>query len=472
MPVTTRKQGYNCASFLGLKLPRGSAVTIMKSCDTLITASWCVPVEPADTIMADCAVAITEGRIVDVLPSRDARAIYQPGVTVDRPGHVLIPGLVNAHTHAAMTLFRGLADDLPLETWLVKSIWPAEKRWVSAEFVRDGTKLAIAEMLRAGITSFSDQYFFPEIVAETAVDAHIRCMVGTPVVEFENAWAKNAAECLSKGSDLVHDQYADHPLVSSCFAPHSVGAVSDETFNDIRVLADQLDCSVQIHLHESRQEIEESLADNGMRPVARMAKLGLLNSSLLAVHSVHLNDEEIDAFADAAVSVAHCPRSNLKLADGFAPVASMQQKGINVALGTDGAASNNVLDILGEMRMAALLGKTVADDAEAISATQALSMATIEGARALGLSDCIGSIENGKWADLTCIDLNRLHSQPVYNVVSQLVYATNSEQVSDVWVAGRHLLDAGDLTHIDQTDVLQRAAEWRDRISISRNPSE
>jgi 5-methylthioadenosine/S-adenosylhomocysteine deaminase len=440
----------------------------MKPCDSLIIAGWCIPVEPSGTVIANCAVAVADGRIVDVLPADEAEQKYQPGVTVRRPGHVLIPGLVNTHTHAAMTLFRGLADDLSLERWLREAVWPAEQRWVSAEFVRDGTKLAIAEMLKAGITCFSDQYFFPEIVAETAIEAHIRSMVGTPVLDFETPWARDAAECLSKGADLVHDQYADHPLVSSCFAPHSVGTVSDETLNDIRVLADQLDCAVQLHLHESRQEVAESVSKCGMRPIARLQKLGLLNSSLLAVHSVHLNDEEIAAFADAAVSVAHCPRSNLKLADGFAPVVNMLQKGINVSLGTDGAASNNVLDIMGEMRTAALIGKAVAEDAEAISAARALRMATIDGARALGLADCIGSVETGKWADLTCIDLDRLHSQPIYNVVSQLVYAADARQVSDVWVAGRHLLDTGELAHIDEADVLKRAAEWQQQIADNR----
>jgi len=436
----------------------------MKSCDILITVGWCIPVEPADKVFSDCAVAITDGRIIDVLPTTDARQQYRPGMTVDRPGHLLIPGLVNAHTHAAMTLLRGLADDMPLKKWLREAIWPAERRWASAEFVRDGSKLAIAEMLKAGITCFSDQYFFPEIVAETAIEAHVRCVVGTPVLDFETAWANDAAEYLSKGSSLVHDRYADHSLISSCFAPHSVDTVSDATFHDIRVLADQLDCAVQIHLHESREEIAESVSSYGMRPVARLEKLGLLNSSLLAVHAVHLNDDEIAAFADAGVSVAHCPRSNLKLADGFAPVAAMLEQGITVSLGTDGAASNNVLDILGEMRLAALLGKAVAEDAAAISAPTALRMATIDGANALGLGNCIGSVETGKWADLTCIDLNRLHSQPVYNVTSQLVYATNSEQVSDVWVAGRHLVEGGNLAHIDAEDVLVRASEWQRQI--------
>ena len=377
---------------------------------------------------------------------------------------MLVPGLVNAHTHAAMTLFRGLADDMPLDNWLREAIWPAEQRWVSAEMVRDGSKLAIAEMLRAGITCFSDQYFFPEIVAETAAESQIRAVVGTPVIEFETAWAATAAECLSKGSDLVHDPYADHPLISSCFAPHSTLTVSDETFSDLRVLADQLDCPVQIHLHESAQEVADEIAKSGLRPVARLARLGLLNSSLLAVHAVHLSDDEIGEFADAGVSVAHCPRSNLKLADGFAPIAKMRNRGINVSLGTDGAASNNVLDILGEMRTAALVGKALAGDAAAVPAAAVLRMATIDGARSLGLSEHIGSIETNKWADLTCIDLNRLHSQPVYDVISQVVYTSNAEQVSDVWVAGRHLVDGGELPHIDCSDVIKRAAEWRRKI--------
>lgn len=440
----------------------------MQACDTLINAAWCVPVEPADAVLVDYAVAITDGRITDLLPIHEAREKYKPGVTIERPGHVLIPGLVNTHAHSAMTLFRGLADDLSLERWLREIVWPLERRFVSAEFVRDGAKLAIAEMLRAGISCFSDQYFFPEIVAEAAAETQIRAVIGTPVLEFETAWAANAAQCLGKGTDLVHDPYADHPLISSAFAPHSIGTVSDQTFSEMRVLADQLDCPVQMHLHESAKEIEESVAKTGSRPIARLAGLGLLNSSLLAVHAVHLTDDEINELAGAGVSVAHCPRSNLKLADGIAPVTRMLERGINVALGTDSAASNNVLDILGEMRTAALIGKVAAEDAEALSAAQMLRMATLDGAKALGLADDTGSVEIGKWADLTCVDLDRLHSQPVYNPVSQLVYTANAEQVSDLWVAGRHLLDTGELTHIEPEDVLQRAAEWRQQIVAAR----
>ena len=437
----------------------------MQQCDVLIFAGWCIPVEPATTVHNNCAVAINDGRIVDVLNSDQARKLYRAGVTVERPNHVLIPGLVNSHTHAAMTLFRGLADDMPLERWLREVIWPAEQRWISVEMVRDGTKLAIAEMLRAGITCFSDQYFFPETVAETAADSHIRAMVGIPVIDFENAWSKSAADAITKGTDLVHDRYADHALISSCFAPHSTAAVSNDAFQELRVVADQLDCLVQIHLHESAIEVSESIERTGKRPIEILADLGLLNSSLLAVHAVHVTDDDLDAFATAGVSVAHCPRSNLKLADGFAPVSNMLRAGINVSLGTDGAASNNVLDLFGEMRTAALIGKAFANDAEALPAGQVLRMATLDGAQALGLADCIGSIEVGKWADLACIDLNRLHSQPVYDPLSQIVYTANSDQVSDVWVAGRHLVDAGELTHMDPTDVLKRASEWQQKIS-------
>ena len=324
---------------------------------------------------------------------------------VQRPNHILLPGLVNAHTHAAMSLLRGIADDMPLERWLSEGVWPVEKRWVSAEMVRDGTRLAIAEMLLSGCTCFSDQYFFPEIVAETAVDLQMRAMVGTPVIDFPTEWASNTAECLSKAAELVHDPYADHPLVSSCFAPHSSATVSDESFTELRVLADQLDTRIQIHLHESAQEIENELDKNGKRPIARLQDLGLVNASLMAVHAVHVTDDEIALFADAGVAVAHCPRSNLKLADGIAPIAAFRNAGVTVALGTDSAASNNVMDMLGEMRTAALLAKAKAQDAAAIPAAHALRMATLDGAEALGLGDNIGSIEAGKWADLTCIDV-------------------------------------------------------------------
>lgn len=436
----------------------------MQHCDTLILAGWCVPVEPHDLVLTEHAVAVNDGRIVEILPAADARRRYEPGVLVERPGHVLIPGLVNAHTHAAMTLFRGIADDMPLERWLREGIWPVETRWVSTEMVRDGTRLAIAEMLRSGCTCFSDQYFYPEIVAETAVDMQMRAMVGVPVIEFATPWAHDAADCMRKGADQVHDRYADHALITSCFAPHSTGTVSDASFNELRVLADQLDSRVQIHLHETVQEITDAMNETGKRPFDRLNELGLVNSSLLAVHAVHLTEDEMRQFADSGVSVAHCPRSNLKLASGIAEVAALQNAGVNVALGTDGAASNNVLDMLGEMRTAALLAKVRASDAAALPAADALRMATLNGAIALGLADSIGSIEPGKWADLTCIDLGPINSQPVYDPVSQVVYTAQVNQVRDVWVAGRRQVEDGNFTRIKESELLQRAAEWQQRL--------
>lgn len=440
----------------------------MQHCDTLILAGWCIPVAPDNLVLSDHAVAINDGKIVDLLPTSEARQRYRPGVLVQRPNHILLPGFVNAHTHAAMSLLRGIADDMPLERWLSEGVWPVEKRWISAEMVRDGTRLAIAEMLLSGCTCFSDQYFFPEIVAETAVDLHMRAMVGTPVIDFPTEWASNTAECLSKGAELVHDPYADHPLVSSCFVPHSTATVSDEAFTELRVLADQLDRRIQIHLHESAQEIENELNSNGKRPIERLQDLGLVNASLMAVHAVHVTDDEIALFADAGVVVAHCPRSNLKLADGIAPIAAFRNAGVTVALGTDSAASNNVMDMLGEMRTAALLAKAKAQDATAIPAAQALRMATLDGAEALGLADSIGSIEAGKWADLACIDLCYINSQPLYDPISQLVYTVQPQQVSDVWVAGKHQVDNGSLTHIDVDELLQRTAEWQHRIAGER----
>lgn len=439
----------------------------MQHCDTLIVPRWTVPGSPVGDVLEDRAVAVSDGRIREVLPRAEAEGKYQPSVLIERQDHALIPGLVNAHTHAAMTLFRGLADDLPLEAWLHEGIWPAERRWVSAEMVRDGTELAVAEMLRGGVTCFSDQYFFPEIVAEAAADLGMRAVVATPVLDVPSQWAGNASEYLQKGADLVHDPYSDHPLVRTAFAPHSTFALSDASFAELRVVADQLDVRVQIHLHETAAEVEISLRDHGRRPFARLEDAGLVNQSLLAVHGVHLDDTEIHRFAEAGVSVTHCPSSNLKLASGIAPVAKFREAGLNVALGTDGAASNNLLDMFTEMRTAALLAKTASADASAVPAVDALHMATLGGARALGVEHGTGSIEEGKWADLTCVDLGQVNSQPVYDVISQLVYATRADQVSDVWVAGRHQLDQGRYTQIDADGLIARGNEWRERIATT-----
>lgn len=436
----------------------------MQHCDTLIAPRWCIPLEPGETVLKGHAIAVNDGRIMDILPLEEARRRYQPSVVVERPTHVVIPGLVNAHCHAAMTLLRGIADDLPLEGWLRQRIWPLERRWASAEMVRDGTELAIAEMLRSGTTCFGDQYFFPEVVAETAAKLNVRAVVATPVADFPSNWANNAADYLDKGAALVHDPYAGHPLVSTAFSPHTANALDDDGFTALRVMADQLDRPVQIHLHESAGEIADHEKAFGNRPIARLDALGLLNASLLAVHAVHLTAAEIERLSAAGVRVVHCPRSNLKLGNGVAPLTALRKAGIVVGLGTDGAASSNALDPVAEMQYAALLARGAEADATACTALEALEMATLGGARALGLDAEVGSLRPGKQADLACIDLGYLNTQPVYDPLSHLVFAARADQVTDVWVAGRHQLENGRLAHIDTDELLRRADTWRVRI--------
>ena len=398
-----------------------------------------MPVEPAGAVLVDHAVAVRDGVIEAIVPAQQAAARFASYESIDLPGHALIPGLINAHTHAAMALLRGLADDLPLMRWLEEHIWPAEARHVSREFVRDGTLLACAEMLRGGVTCFNDMYFFPEAALEAALAAGLRSAQGMIVIEFPSAYASDAADYLRRGLEL-RDRYRDEPLASFCLAPHEPYTVSDETLRKISTLAAELDLPVHIHLHETRGEIERSLAEHGVRPLERLRRLGLLGPGLIAVHAVHLDGNEIRLLAQHGCSVVHCPSSNLKLASGFSPVAALLAAGVNVALGTDGAASNNRLDMFQEMRSAALLAKAVAQDTQAMPAHAALRAATFSGARALGIERIAGSIEAGKSADLVAVDLRGPELAPCYDVVSQLVYAAGRENVSHVWVGGRRLL--------------------------------
>jgi len=438
----------------------------MEQVDLVIQARWIVPVEPRGTVLDHHAIVIRDGRIVALMSAADAATQFTATRTVDRPQHVLLPGLVNAHTHAAMTLFRGMADDMPLEQWLGDHIWPAEARWASPDFVRDGTNLAIIEMLRGGTTCFQDMYFFPDVVASAAVEHSMRAVVGMIAIDMPTAWASDIDEYLSKGI-AVHDQYKGHPLVSTTFAPHSPHMISTETCERLRMLANELDTPIHTHIHETNDEIQASMANYGRRPLQRIDELGLVNPLLTAVHMTQLLDDEISLLAERGVSIVHCPESNLKLASGFCPTARLLEAGINVALGTDGAASNNDLDMFGEMRSAALLGKGVAGDATALSAEDVLAMATINGARAVGLADEIGSLEPGKQADITCVDLNEPATQPVHHPISQLVYSVSRDQVADVWVAGEQLLEDRRLVHNDQAAIIERAAAWQKRLAVS-----
>jgi 5-methylthioadenosine/S-adenosylhomocysteine deaminase len=427
--------------------------------DTLLCPRWIVPVEPAGAVLEGHCVAVRDGLIEAVLPRAAADERFAAYEKVELGEHALIPGLVNAHTHAAMALMRGLADDLPLMRWLEEHIWPAETKHVSPQFVRDGTLLACAEMLRGGVTCFNDMYFFPAAALEAAQEAGMRVALGMIVFDFPSAYGADPDDYLAKGLAL-RDQWHENPLVSFCLAPHAPYTVSDATFGKVAKLAAEVDVPVHVHVHETEQEIERSLAEHGVRPLARLERLGLLGPGLIAVHAVHLTDPEIALLAKHGASVAHCPSSNLKLASGFAPAAKLAAAGVNLCFGTDGAASNNRLDIFAEMRLGALLAKAVARDAQALPARAALRAATLGGAQALGLEARIGSIEPGKYADLAAVRLAGPELSPLYDPVSQLVYAAGREHVSDVWIAGKRLLHEGIIADLPLWSLDTRIKMW------------
>lgn len=432
--------------------------------DTLLEARWIIPVEPAGAVLHDHAIAIDQGLIKAILPNTEAQSQFAPDKRIVLGNHALIPGLVNLHIHAAMSLMRGMADDLPLMEWLNKHVWPAETRHVDAGFVFDGTRLACAEMLRGGITCFNDMYFFPEASVQAVLASGMRAAIGMIIIDFPTAYASDADDYLAKGLAL-RDDYNHHPLLSFCFAPHAPYTVSDKVFSSVLTFAEQLDLPIHVHLHETNDEIRNSLKVNGVRPIERLHKLGLLGPNLIAVHMVHLTGDEIGLVAQQGCSVAHCPSSNLKLASGLAPIAQLLNKGVNVGLGTDGAASNNRLDMFEEMRFAALLAKGQSGRADVLPASQALQMATLNGARALGIEALTGSLVAGKAADITAVDFSSLELAPCYDPISHLVYAAGREHVSHVWVNGKMLLNDGELTTLSEQELLLSAEFWRERMA-------
>jgi 5-methylthioadenosine/S-adenosylhomocysteine deaminase len=435
-----------------------------EACDLLIEAGFVIPVEPHGVVLEHHAVAVRDGVIIAVLPIAEARARFSAAETGSRPDGALIPGLVNAHVHNPMTLLRGVADDLPLMQWLQGHIWPLEAQLIGPEFVADGVTLAIAEMLRGGTTCCNENYFFPDVQAATYQRHGFRARVGLPVIDFPSSWARSDDEYFDRATE-VHDQWRKDPLVATAFAPHAPYTVSDANFERIRMLSDQLDLPVHCHVHETAHEVAESQEKYGQRPLARLDRLGLVNDRLIAVHMTQLTEAEIALCAERGVSVAHCAESNLKLASGFCPAARLQRAGVNLAIGTDGAASNNDLDMFGEMRTAALLAKAVADDASALDAATALRAATLGGARALAFDHLVGSIEPGKQADLACIDLAQVETQPLHQVISQLVYACGRQQVTDCWIAGQHKLSERQLVDMDTAALVANARQWRGRIA-------
>jgi 5-methylthioadenosine/S-adenosylhomocysteine deaminase len=431
--------------------------------DTLINARWIIPVVPANQVLDDCAVAIHKGRIVAVIPQAEAGKRFTAREHVDLSQHILIPGLINSHGHAAMALLRGFADDLPLEQWLKEHIWPAEKQWVNAAFVHAGCQLAMAEMIRGGTTCFADMYFFPDQVAKAAQQAGMRAQIYSPVLDFPTAWAESPDAYISKAL-AVHDDFRSSDLVTVGFGPHAPYSVSDEPLRRIAMLAEELQVPIQIHLHETALEVEQSLSQTGQRPIERLQSLNVLSPLTQCIHMTQVDAGDVDILGQSGAHVVHCPESNLKLASGFCPADTLLRSGINVALGTDGAASNNDLDMLGEMRTAALLGKAVANNASALSAHEALRMATLNGARAMGREQDLGSLETGKIADITAIAIDTLEATPLFDPVSYIVYTNCSRDVSDVWVNGKALLRGRQLQTLNEREIRQKAKEWEIKV--------
>ncbi|MCV9919493.1 TRZ/ATZ family hydrolase [Pseudomonas sp. BT-42-2] len=429
--------------------------------DLLLVPAWLVPVEPAGVVLEGHALGLRDGLIAWIGPRERAPAANE---VRELPDCLLCPGLVNAHGHAAMTLFRGLADDLPLMTWLHEHIWPAEGRWVDEGFVRDGTDLAIAEQLKGGVTCFADMYFYPREACDRVHRSGIRAQVAVPLLDFPIPGARTPDEGLHLAIELFGD-LRHHPRITIALGPHAPYTVNDQNLEKIRVIADQLDAPLHMHIHETASEVEQAVAEHGERPLARLARLGLLGPNLQTVHMTQISDDDLALLVESNTSVIHCPESNLKLASGFCPVERLWQAGVNVAVGTDGAASNNDLDLLGETRTAALLAKAVAGSAAALDAHRALRMATLNGARALGLEARIGSLEVGKAADLVAFDLSGLAQQPVHDPVSQLIYATSRDCARHVWVAGEQLLDERRLTRMDEAALTAMARTWGARIA-------
>ena len=435
---------------------------------SLVMPRWLIPLDGEKSVLTDHCVVVNEHKIEKIIESGQAIQEYPQAPQLHLDDHALMPGFINCHTHAAMTLLRGIADDIPLTPWLEQYIWPLEAKFVDPEFVRTGTQLAIIEMLQSGTTCFNDMYFFPDIVAQTAEAAGMRACVGMIMLDFPTVWAGGPDEYMSKGLALA-DELKHSSLINTAFAPHAPYTVSDKPLENIRIIADELDLPIHMHIHETHQETQQSIDQYGMRPLERLSQLGLLSPRLLAVHMTDLLSEEIQSLADAGVNIIHCPEANLKLASGISPITECAAAGLNIAIGTDGSASNNDLNMIGELRTAALLAKGRSQDAESIDAWTALEMATINAAKALNIDHLCGSLENGKRADMIAIDLSDPCCQPVYQPVSQIVYSAARTQVTHSWIDGKLVMENRKLNQIDTEQVLANVTQISENIRSSTN---
>ena len=436
---------------------------IKKNASIIISASWVFASGPEDQLLSDYAVVIENDKIIDLVPQNKVFDEYEAHNTYQLTDHILIPGLINAHTHAAMSLFKGFADDVPLQDWLNNHIWPAEKKFVNSSFVKDGSILALSEMIKSGVTTFNDMYFFPDATAEAATELGVRSNIGLVVLDFPTNYATDPEDYLLKGFEF-RDKWRNEELITTSIAPHAPYSVSDEAFTLINTYSEELSINIHTHLHETKWEIEDSIDRYGMTPVQRLNKLGIIGPSLMAAHCVHLNDQDMAILAKNKVSIVHNPSSNMKLGSGVADIAKMLKQNISICLGTDSSASNNRLDIMEEMRLAALLIKGNTRSPELIPAKEAIKMATINGAKPLGLDSKIGSIEKNKKADLVAIDLSTIENQPIYNPLSTLVYSSSRSDVSYVWINGKIKLRDKKLVEIDEEEIIRLAKKWQKKL--------
>lgn len=432
--------------------------------DLIIKPQWILPIVPENKVFEHCAIAIKDGLIIEIIPNTQIEKSYGTVEVVDLPNQVVMPGLINAHGHSAMSLLRGYADDLDLQTWLNDHIWPAEGRFVSEDFVRDGSRLAIAEMIKSGTTCFSDMYFFPEITAEIAIQSGIRSRISFPIMEFPSAWGQGPEEYIHKGLAL-RDHYKTNPLTDIVFGPHAPYTLEDKSLEKVAMLSEELDARIQIHLHETRKEVQDSIELHGLRPIERMEKLGILGPRTEAVHMTQLTDDDIERVARYNTSVIHCPRSNLKLASGLSPIVKLKEQEIKIGLGTDSAASNNNLDMFKELNQASLLAKVVSGDASSLNAFESLELATLGSAKALGIAKKTGSLEAGKSADMISVSMDDLSMEPLYNLPSQLAYACGSSQVINSWVSGKQLMKDRQLTTLNESEIRAHSLQWAQKIA-------
>jgi 5-methylthioadenosine/S-adenosylhomocysteine deaminase len=435
----------------------------MQNVDQILHARWIIPCEEQAQVLDHHALIIDKGFIKDILPSKNVPNLYLSKCIQHFSTHAITPGFINTHTHIAMNFFRGLADDLALMDWLNHHIWPAEKQWVDHAFVYDASLFAMAEMIRCGTTCFNDMYFFLQATAKAAQIAGIRAHIGITVMDFPTSWAKDKEEYFSKGLEFLAE-YKNHPLITPTMAPHAIYTVAEPSLEKVKAFAELHDLKINMHVHETKDEIEQSIAQTKQRPIRRLYNVGLMSPRLIAIHMTQIDEEDVEILQATLPQIVHCPESNMKLASGTCPVTRLQKSGINIALGTDGAASNNDLDMVSEMRSAAFLTKLTDKNPTALSAELALQMATLQGAKALGIDHYTGSLTKGKAADCIAIDLNQIETQPVYHPISQIVYAASRQQVTDVWVAGKQLLKNRQLTTLDEGALLAKAQEWQQKI--------